>query len=135
MGKGRVFGTKFRPGGFFPFHRKSLKALTGRIVPLENVLGPAGLEWVQACIRANGDEDRVGLADSFWRSILFASPALQAAGGLAHGPLPSPPVAVIAAERIQADRSILTVAQAAAAAQSFAEGHGAPSCHHLLCDV
>ena len=111
VGKGQVFGTKFRPGGFFPFYGRPVKALTGRVVPLEDVFGPSGLEWVRASQRMDSDEARVELADSFWRSIMAAAPGLPAAGGS----LLSPPAAVSAAERIQADRTILSVAQAASA--------------------
>ena len=36
-GKGRVFGIKFRPGGFFPFARYPISRLTNRVVPLDDV--------------------------------------------------------------------------------------------------
>jgi AraC-like DNA-binding protein len=35
-GKGRVFGIKFRPGGFYPFLKSPVSRLTNRIVPLDD---------------------------------------------------------------------------------------------------
>jgi AraC-like DNA-binding protein len=35
-GKGRVFGIKFRPGGFYPFIRSPVSRLTNRIAPLDD---------------------------------------------------------------------------------------------------
>lgn len=33
-GKGRVFGIKFRPGGYYPFARSPISRLTNRVIPL-----------------------------------------------------------------------------------------------------
>jgi AraC-like DNA-binding protein len=107
-GKGQVFGTKFRPGGFFPFICRSVKSLTGKVVTLADVFGPKGAEWVRANQQMRNDEDRVQLADSVWRSVLSDTPLRPKAA-------PGPSAAVIAAEKIQSDRSILKVDQAAAA--------------------
>jgi AraC-like DNA-binding protein len=41
-GKGRVFGVRFRPGGFFPFYRKPVSSLTDGSVSLGTLFGPAG---------------------------------------------------------------------------------------------
>lgn len=41
-GRGRVFGVRFRPGGFYPFYRKPLSELTGRTVSLRAVFGAPG---------------------------------------------------------------------------------------------
>lgn len=35
-GKGRVFGIKFRPGGYYPFARYPISRLTNRVVPLDD---------------------------------------------------------------------------------------------------
>jgi AraC-like DNA-binding protein len=35
-GKGRVFGIKFRPGGFYPFAKYPISRLTNRVVPLDD---------------------------------------------------------------------------------------------------
>jgi AraC-like DNA-binding protein len=101
-GKGKVFGTKFRPGGFFAFSGKSVRSLTGRIVPIGEIFGAKSLEWATACLHTARDEEVVRLADSFWRSCV-------------HSPTDAPSKSVLVAERIQSDRSIVTVAQAAAA--------------------
>jgi AraC-like DNA-binding protein len=109
IGKGRAFGTKFRPGGFFPLYGRSVKSLTGKVVPLEDVFGLKGQEWVQVNQHAACDDDRAKLADSFWRSII-SDASVGPAAALGQS------AAMMAAERIQADRSILRVAQVAAAA-------------------
>lgn len=41
-GRGRVFGVRFRPGGFYPFYRRPLAGLTGRTVSLREVFGAPG---------------------------------------------------------------------------------------------
>jgi AraC-like DNA-binding protein len=40
-GTGRVLGTKFRPGGFRPFMKKSVARLTGKVVAPSTVFGPS----------------------------------------------------------------------------------------------
>lgn len=42
-GKGRVFGVKFRAGGFYPFFRKAQSGLTGKSVPAVSVFGDSVL--------------------------------------------------------------------------------------------
>ncbi|MEO8275396.1 MAG: AraC family transcriptional regulator [Thermoanaerobaculia bacterium] len=39
-GRGRVLGTKFRPGGFRPFIHGPVSALTGRVTTLSELFGP-----------------------------------------------------------------------------------------------
>jgi AraC-like DNA-binding protein len=105
-GSGYVFGTKFRPGGFFPFHGASLRALTGRRIPLTRVFGMRARGWSRRMHECASDEERAELTDEFWRSVRRQVPVRFT---------PAPALATVLAERLVSDRSILTVAQAAAA--------------------
>jgi AraC-like DNA-binding protein len=44
VGKGRAFGMKFKPGGFYPFYGSPVSAFTGRRLEVEAVFGGAGAE-------------------------------------------------------------------------------------------
>jgi AraC-like DNA-binding protein len=69
-GAGHVVATKFRPGGFHPFHPVSAHTLTDRAIPVGDVFAPFALEGdeqekiaaIEAGLRAHGAEDdpRVG---------------------------------------------------------------------------
>lgn len=56
QGKGRVFGVRFRPGGFYPFYRKPISTLTDSSVTLAKVWGKAGTAFrkVLADLDVNG---------------------------------------------------------------------------------
>lgn len=41
-GRGRVFGVRFRPGGFYPFYQRPVSSLAGRTVSLREVFGAPG---------------------------------------------------------------------------------------------
>ncbi len=108
-GAGTVFGVKFRPGGFYPFHHASLKGLAGRRISLDAVFAQQAHRWVLEMQDAGSEAERAAISDSFWQSLRD-----QACGGGA--PARAPSAATRAAERIIADRSLLTVADAARAA-------------------
>jgi AraC-like DNA-binding protein len=64
-GAGRVIATKFRPGGFHPFHPVPAYTLTDGAIPVSDVFGaftPADVSEIEAGLRAHGFEDdpRVG---------------------------------------------------------------------------
>jgi AraC-like DNA-binding protein len=67
-GLGRVFGVKFKPGGFHPFHRAPVAAFAGRALTLAAAFGQAGAaierELVQLAADA-ADERRMDLAERF----------------------------------------------------------------------
>ncbi|WAS94614.1 DUF6597 domain-containing transcriptional factor [Nannocystis punicea] len=67
-GEGRVFGTKFRPGAFFPFLQRPLAQLTDRDVPLGEVFGPAADELAEAVLAAEDDAAQVALVEAFLRA-------------------------------------------------------------------
>lgn len=72
MGAGRVFGVKFRPGGFQPFVRGSVSRLTGREMPIAEVFGPEGERFERSVLDAGEDTRRVALAEAFLRERLPA---------------------------------------------------------------
>lgn len=96
-GAGRVFGVKFRPGGFQPFARGPVSRLTGREVPLADVFGPAGTRLVRAVLAAGDDTPaRIALCERFLRERLPA-------------PDPNVPLAASIVEHAEADRSVRKV--------------------------
>ena len=101
-GDGFVMGLKFRPGGFFPFARRSVAELTDRRVPLVDVLPAADSERLVGFAAAA--EGRA-LLDALESLLRDANPA------------PDPRVRQVRAivDRIAADGTILSVEKAAAA--------------------
>ncbi|MQA78155.1 MAG: helix-turn-helix domain-containing protein [Streptosporangiales bacterium] len=71
-GSGRVFGVKFRPGGFFAYGGLPVASLTDRSVPLREVFGPAADALTDAVLDADTDTDerRIGLVQAFLRQRL-----------------------------------------------------------------
>lgn len=63
-GRGRVFGARFRPGGFRPFLTAPVSSVTGRFVPVAEVYGPAGRE-VSERVLAAGDAEAAEVLDAF----------------------------------------------------------------------
>ncbi|HEV7668715.1 MAG TPA: helix-turn-helix domain-containing protein [Thermoanaerobaculia bacterium] len=95
-GKGRVLGTKFRPGGFRPFLKAPVSSLTGRTVSLEEIFGPTadGLE-----------EQALAQADPIQGFEVVQTFLEQ----LRPAPDPQIDLAARIAERVAADREIRRV--------------------------
>jgi AraC-like DNA-binding protein len=95
--QGRVFGVKFKPGGFHPFFQAPVSRLTNRTVTLRSVFGSAGAAYA-AAVLAESDETRlVAIAEAFLRRLApTRDPTAEA-------------LAQIVAD-IAADRTITTVA-------------------------
>jgi AraC-like DNA-binding protein len=72
----RVFGIKFRPGGFRPFLGSSVGALANRTVPLEQVFeasaGPSAQQWVQTMLSLQDDDALIASASEFLQTRLPA---------------------------------------------------------------
>ena len=66
-GKGRVFGIKFRPGGFHPFVKCPVSRLTNRIVPLGDVFGAAGDGLAAAVLAKRSERAMIAVAEDFLR--------------------------------------------------------------------
>jgi AraC-like DNA-binding protein len=75
--------------------------MTGRRVPLREVLGTRADAWIDNVEKAATDEERASLTDAYWRTRLLPE---------------GPTRATLLAERIISDRAIVSVAGAAAAA-------------------
>lgn len=61
-GKGRVFGIKFRPGGYYPFLLSPVSRITNRIVPLDDV----GLE--NRLLAKRSDRAMIAVAENYLRA-------------------------------------------------------------------
>jgi AraC-like DNA-binding protein len=95
-GQARVFGVKFRAGGFRPFLDRPVSKLADRIVPASRVFGK-DLEPLETILLSSGkDDDKVQAADDFFR---------------AHAPRPDPRVEMAShlVERILREPEIKTV--------------------------
>jgi AraC-like DNA-binding protein len=67
--EGGVFGTKFRPGGFFPFYRRPLASLTDKTTALRSLWGSRGTGLGQAVLEETDLDRRVGMVEDFLRSL------------------------------------------------------------------
>jgi AraC-like DNA-binding protein len=101
-GDGWVFGIKFRPAVFQQLLRAPVATLTDRVLPAAAVLGPEAVALAKAIAAAPDLDARIGLAEPFLAARL--------------APLPREVARVRdLVERIAEDRSLLSVAAAAAA--------------------
>lgn len=66
-GTGRVFGVRFRPGGFGAFTRSPVGAWTDRVEPLEAAFGGAAGAFVEAVLESDSDEERALTAEALLR--------------------------------------------------------------------
>lgn len=66
VGSGRVFGIKFRPGGFRPFADRRVSTLTGRVQPAGSIM--PGADSLERALLEGTDDDQVGATEAFLRS-------------------------------------------------------------------
>ncbi len=70
-GEARVFAAKFRPGAFRPLLGAPVSTLTGRTVPLGDVIGARKARaYLDALVAAADDHARVRLATDFFTALL-----------------------------------------------------------------
>jgi AraC-like DNA-binding protein len=95
-GKGRVVGTKFRPGGFRPFLRDDVSTLTDRQLTLGEVFGASNLE--ERVLAHDDHDEAIAVIETFLRG---------------RGPQGDETIARVAAivEQTAADRTITRVEQ------------------------
>lgn len=67
-GAGRVFGVKFRPGGFLPFLGRPLADITGAVLPAEQLWGPSASGLATEMTAAARVERMIELVESFLRA-------------------------------------------------------------------
>jgi AraC-like DNA-binding protein len=72
-GQGRVFGVKFRPAGFHPFHASAVSALTDRSVAISEVFGEAGEALAEQILALDDDARIVDLCNAFFHDRRPAS--------------------------------------------------------------
>jgi AraC-like DNA-binding protein len=87
-GSGRVIATKFRPGGFHPFHPVPALTLTNRVIPLGQVFSdfaPTTFAEIEDGLRAHGwaEDPRVAEVVDL-HSLMLADPSLQRVEQLAR---------------------------------------------------
>jgi hypothetical protein len=68
--KGRVFGIKFKPGGFYPFVKWPISRLTNATIDLWDVFGTDGRGLEEALLTREDEEEMVELAENFLRERL-----------------------------------------------------------------
>jgi len=100
VGKGWVFGIKFRPGAFYPFYRAPVAALTDRAISLDAVFGTPGADFERRMLACASVDELIVCAEQFLTARL---------------PPPDEHVALIntVVEQIAADRTITRVAEIA----------------------
>lgn len=69
-GRGRAFGIKFRPGGFYPFVKSSVARLTNRAIGLGDAFGEAGAALAEAVLSREDDDPMIEVAERFLRERL-----------------------------------------------------------------
>jgi AraC-like DNA-binding protein len=69
-GSGWAVGTKFRPGGFSPFHARPVHELTDRFGPLDAVLGPDGAQLARDGAAAPDPGAKIACVEAFLRARL-----------------------------------------------------------------
>ncbi|MFI9049572.1 DUF6597 domain-containing transcriptional factor [Streptomyces sp. NPDC053427] len=106
VGRGRVCGVQFRPGGFRPFAPgRSVTDWTGRRLPLDVVFGGAersgsGAAAAPGVLEPDDEDARVAALDAFLAPLLRGGPRVLEQTGLA----------MRLADRIRRDRTIRRVA-------------------------
>ncbi len=95
-GKGRVLGTKFRPGGFRPFLAAPVASLHGRVACLGEIFGPDAADL----------EDRALAFEDAREAFAVVQAFLEA-----RNPLPDPRIELVQAiaARVAADREMTQV--------------------------
>ena len=64
-GTGKVFGIKFRPGGFYPFIQSPVAAFTNASITLDSVFGPAGGKLENCVLSQHTHEDMIAAMEDF----------------------------------------------------------------------
>jgi AraC-like DNA-binding protein len=64
---GRVFGVKFRPGGFLPFLGRPLAEITDAVLPAEQLWGPAATALAARMDATPDVDDLVAMVEAFLR--------------------------------------------------------------------
>lgn len=102
-GWSRVFGVKFKPGGFRAFLREATSTITDRVLPAQQIFGPSVLELAA---RVHGSPNAEAMAEYAAQYLASLHPASD----------PSASLSAHLVDLIFSDPAILTVDQLAAKA-------------------
>ncbi len=69
-GKGRAFGVKFRPGGFYPFVKRPVSGLTDKSIRLWEVFGVESEALEERILALEDEGEMVGIVETFLREGL-----------------------------------------------------------------
>jgi AraC-like DNA-binding protein len=97
-GEGRVFGVKFRPGGFRPFCGFPVSKLADRTIPASRVFGKdlEGLEQVVFLRGPKKENEKIEAANAFFHARMpEADPAIALAGKLVDLILQEPEIKTV----------------------------------------
>jgi AraC-like DNA-binding protein len=97
-GHARVFGVKFRPGGFRPFLDCAVSTLADRVVPAARIFGKSNaIRALQTLVLSSCEEnEKVRGADAFFRARLpKADPTIALAGQLVERILRDPDIRMV----------------------------------------
>ncbi len=67
QGRGRAFGIKFKPGGFYPFVGMSISQFTDKTIPLFDLFGAAGQCLQDTILGLENDGEAIEIAEKFLR--------------------------------------------------------------------
>jgi AraC-like DNA-binding protein len=67
-GKSRVFGVKFKPGGFRPYLKDSVSSITDVVKPAGGIFGADADAFESRLLAATAEEEMVAAADAFFRA-------------------------------------------------------------------
>lgn len=68
-GRGRVLGTRFRPGAFRPFVAMPVSSFTGRRVPITEVFGAGARTLSERALRNDDDREAYAVVERFLRGL------------------------------------------------------------------
>ena len=68
QGESRVFGVKFRPGGFRPFYGAAVSDLADRVVPAVRIFGKELKEFEKIGLSSCPEDERVRAANAFFHA-------------------------------------------------------------------
>ena len=74
-GASRVFGIKFRPGGFRPFLGSPVSSLANRMVPVQEIFGADAQSWESTMRSLQEDDAQIAAASEFLRARIPAADA------------------------------------------------------------
>ena len=96
QGEARVFGVKFRPGGFRPFYRGSVSDLADRVIPAGRVFGKDLKALEEIALSSCKENEKIQAADAFFHARKpQADPMIGLAGQLVDCILQNPGIKTV----------------------------------------